>query len=74
VIEKLISATYNGNNTGFRENRSVDPCQLTNRRPPFFPATGRYLDNKYFEIDPVNVDTWTEVKNFYSRLRGRSAP
>jgi hypothetical protein len=74
VIEKLLTATYNGPNTGLRENRTVDPCQLTNRRPPFFPATGRYIDNKYYEIDPVNVDTWTEVKNFYARLRGRSAP
>jgi hypothetical protein len=74
VIHKYLTATYAGNNTGLRENRTVDPCQLTNRRPPFFPATGRYLDNKYYEIDPVNVDTWTEVKNFYSRLRGRSAP
>ena len=74
VIEKLMTATYAGNNTGLRENRTVDPCQLTNRRPPFFPSTGRYLDNKYYEIDPVNVDTWTEVKNFYARLRGKSAP
>ena len=73
VIEKVLSATYQGTG-GLRENRTVDPCQLTNRRPPFFPSTGRYLDNKYYEIDPVNVDTWTEVKAFYARLRGRSAP
>ena len=39
VIEAMITATYAGNNTGLRENRTVDPCQLTNRRPPFFPAT-----------------------------------
>ena len=74
VIEQSISATYGGNNTGLRENRSVDPCQKTNRKPPFFPSTGRYVDNKYYEIDPVNVDTWAQVKNFYARLRGRSAP
>lgn len=74
VIHKVPSATFAGNNTGLRENRTVDPCQLTNRKPPFFPMTGRYLDNKYFEIDPANVDTWTQVKAFYSRLRGRTAP
>jgi hypothetical protein len=74
VIHKYLSATYAGNNTGLRENRTVDPCQLTNRKPPFFPMTQRYLDNKYYEIDPVNVDTWAQVKAFYTRLRGRSAP
>jgi hypothetical protein len=74
VIMQNLSAVYGGANTGFRTNRNVDPCQLTNRKPPFFPMTGRYLDNKYYEIDPVNVDTWTEVKAFYARLRGRSAP
>jgi hypothetical protein len=73
VIEQYISVTFSGSN-GLRENRTVDPCQLTNRRPPFFPQTGRYLDNKYYEIDPINVDSWTQVKAFYARLRGRSAP
>jgi hypothetical protein len=74
VIVKYLSATYAGNNTGLRENRSVDPCQLTNRKPPFFPMTQRYLENKYYEIDPVNVDSWTQVKAFYAKLRGRSSP
>jgi hypothetical protein len=74
VIHKVPVATFSGSNTGLRENRTVDPCQLTNRKPPFFPMTGRYLDNKYYEIDPANVDTWTQVKAFYARLRGRSAP
>ena len=74
VIHKFTTPTYAGDSTGLRENRTVDPCQLTNRRPPFFPATGRYLDNKYYEIDPVNIATWTLVKSFYQRLRGRSGP
>jgi hypothetical protein len=72
VIHKVTTPTYAGDNTGLRENRTVDPCQLTNRRPPFFPTTGRYIDNKYYEIDPVNVDTWAQVKAFYQRLRGHS--
>ena len=74
VIHKISTPTYAGDSTGLRENRTVDPCQLTNRRPPFFPATGRYLDNKYYEIDPVNISTWALVKSFYTRLRGRSGP
>jgi len=72
VIEQVISATYSSNGSGLRENRSADPCQKTNRRPPFFPATGRYLDNKYFEIDPVNIETAAQIRNLFNSLRGRS--
>jgi hypothetical protein len=72
VIEQVISATYAGNGTGLRENRTVDPCQKTNRRPPFFPATGRYLDNKYYELDPVNIETASQIRALFNGLRGRS--
>lgn len=74
VIEQVISATYAGNGTGLRENRTVDPCQKTNRRPPFFPQTGRYLDNKYFEIDPVNIESASQIRALFNSLRGRSGP
>jgi hypothetical protein len=72
VIEQYISDTYNDASSGYRENRTVDPCQKTNQRPPFFPATGRYLDNKYYEIDPTLVDTWPKVKLFFESLRGHT--
>jgi hypothetical protein len=75
VIEQYISPTFlSSGNTGYRENRTVDPCQKTNQRPPFFPATGRYLDNKYYEIDPTLVATPTQVALFFASLRGRSVP
>jgi hypothetical protein len=71
VIEQTISATYAGSGTGLRENRSVDPCQKTNRRPPFFPQTGRYLDNKYYELDPVTIETSAQIRALFNSLRGR---
>jgi hypothetical protein len=75
VIEQYISPTFlSSGNTGYRENRTVDPCQKTNQRPPFFPATGRYIDNKYYEIDPTLVATPTQVALFFASLRGRSVP
>ena len=75
VIEQYISPTFlSGGNTGLRENRTVDPCQKTNQRPPFFPTTGRYLDNKYYEIDPTLVATPTQVALFFASLRGKSVP
>jgi hypothetical protein len=74
VIEQTITATYDGSSIGMRENRTVDPCQKTNQRPPFFPATGRYLDNKYYEIDPTLVATPAQVRTFYMSLRGHIVP
>ncbi len=74
VIEQVISATYSGNGTGLRENRTVDPCQKTNRKPPFFPETGRYLDNKYYEIDPSLIATPAQIRAFYNGLRGHVVP
>ena len=74
VIEQTITATYDNYSIGMRENRTVDPCQKTNQRPPFFPATGRYLDNKYYEIDPTLVATPAQVRTFYQTLRGHVVP
>lgn len=70
VIEQSISATFAGSGTGLRENRTVDPCQLTNRKPPFFPSTGRYLENKYYEIDPALLASPTAIAAWFERLRG----
>ncbi|MHB1297800.1 MAG: hypothetical protein ACYC0B_04655 [Gemmatimonadaceae bacterium] len=70
VIQQEISATYSGNGTGLRENRTVDPCQLTNRKPPFFPTTQRYLENKYYEIDPAGLGSDAAVASWFAKLRG----
>ena len=70
-----ISQHYTSSaNSGLREGRTLDPCQLTNKRPAFFPASMQYQENKYYEIDPTNVATWTQVKQYYQRLRGRIVP
>jgi hypothetical protein len=74
VIEQVITATYTLAGGGMRENRTVDPCQKTNQRPPFFPQTGRYLDNKYYEIDPTLVATPAQVVLYFSSLRGKTVP
>ncbi len=58
VIEQVISATYNGGGAGFGENRSVDVC-LNTQSPPYFPTTGRYIDNRFYEIDPARYNITT---------------
>jgi hypothetical protein len=58
VIEQVISATYNGAGSGFAENRGVDQC-LYQESPPYFPLTGRYSSNRFFEIDPSRYNVAT---------------
>ena len=58
VIEQSISATWTGNATGFAENREVDQCMLVTS-PPYFPTTGRFLMNRYYESDPARFDAFS---------------
>lgn len=75
TIETIISQHYTSSaNSGLREGRTLDPCQLTNKKPAFFPNSMQYQVNKYYEIDPVNVSTWAQVKQYYAYLRGKPAP
>jgi hypothetical protein len=55
VIEQSISATYAGSGTGFAENRQVDQCMMVTS-PPYFPTTGRYFNNRYYEFDPARFN------------------
>lgn len=64
--------------TGLVVNLTQDPCQAqaTNRRPPFFPLTGKYVPYKTYETDTRETDTWAKIKTYVARLRGanRSVP
>ncbi|HXY30990.1 MAG TPA: hypothetical protein VEI06_09800 [Gemmatimonadaceae bacterium] len=65
VIEEKISATFTGNGDGYGENRSVDAC-LTSESPPYFPTTGRYSDNRFYEIDPARYN----ITSLFTNLQG----
>ncbi len=67
VIERRISATFSGGYTGFAENRVKDAC-LDVDSPPYFPLTGRYLDNEFYEIDPAQFNAMG-VAQYYRRLQ-----
>jgi hypothetical protein len=48
--------TFTGSGaTGYTKRYSYDRCALYNP-PPYFPTTGRYTDNRYYEYDPDNFD------------------
>jgi hypothetical protein len=40
---------------GYVKRYTYDHCAVSNP-PPYFPTTGRYLDNRYYEIDPVRFN------------------
>jgi hypothetical protein len=52
--------TTGGSNgtTGYVKAYSYDRCAATNP-PPYFPTTGRFTDNRYFEINPVGFSAPT---------------
>lgn len=60
--------------TGLLANGTADPCQTQerNRRPPFFPLTGRYVEYKHYDIDPQITSTWALIKTYLARLRGNN--
>lgn len=61
IIQEARGAvtTFNATSgTGFLKQYSYDRCANL-RPPPYFPTTGRYLDNRYMEIDPVTFNIGT---------------
>jgi len=40
---------------GYVKRYSYDRCAVVNP-PPYFPTTGRFLDNRYYELDPVRFN------------------
>jgi hypothetical protein len=66
----LIGAAIQGRNearmsgsgsgaTGWNPQWTYDRC-MGRVPPPYYPTTGRYTRNRYFEVDPVGFDvaTW----------------
>lgn len=55
LIQDRRGAVALSTGTGFLKRYSYDRCAAL-KPPPFFPTTGRYLDNRYVELDPVGFD------------------
>jgi hypothetical protein len=55
LIQEQRGAVGLTSGEGYIKRYSYDRCALSNP-PPYFPTTGRYLDNRYYEIDPVRYN------------------
>jgi hypothetical protein len=55
LIQANRGAVGTGSGSGYVKRYSYDRCVITNP-PPYFPTTGRFQDNRYYELDPVRFD------------------
>lgn len=55
VIQESRGAVGTTSGYGYIKRYSYDRCARY-RPPPYFPTTGRFVDNRYYEIDPVRFD------------------
>ena len=64
LIQERRGAVGTSGGTGFVKRYSYDRCAAV-QPPPYFPTTGRFLDNRYLEIDPVGFN----VGRLFASLR-----
>jgi hypothetical protein len=56
---------------GYVKRYAYDRCAIQNP-PPYFPTTGRFEDNRYYELDPVRVNSSISgnIRSLYRVLTG----
>jgi hypothetical protein len=64
LIQERRGAVGLTNGSGFLKRYSYDRCAVQTP-PPYFPTTGRFLDNRYAELDPVQFN----VGQFFAALK-----
>jgi hypothetical protein len=52
LIQDERGAVGTSSGSGFTKRYSYDRCAVV-YPPPYFPTTGRFTDNRYYELDPV---------------------
>jgi hypothetical protein len=60
LIQEARGPVGTSGGTGYIKQYTYDRCANL-RPPPYFPTTGRYLDNRYLEVDPVTFDIGTTM-------------
>lgn len=55
LIQESRGAVGQLSGEGYIKRYTYDHCAVSSP-PPYFPTTGRYLDNRYYEIDPVRFN------------------
>lgn len=67
---RVDDATYYGSGYyGWAEAHAYDPCGAINP-PPYFPTTGRFIASRYYEIDPVWLNS-VGISSYFTRLQSQ---
>lgn len=72
AMGRVDYATYSSSSStgyGYAEAHSYDPCGAVNP-PPYFPTTGRFIESRYYELDPVWLNQ-VGISEYFSRLRAQ---
>jgi hypothetical protein len=64
IIQGTRGAVGTSGGTGYIKRYAYDVCAFQTP-PPYFPTTGRFIRNRYYEIDPVGFS----VGQFFEDLR-----
>lgn len=54
---------------GYAEAHAYDRCGAVNP-PPYFPTTGRFIESRYYEIDPVWLNA-LGIPNYFAKLQAQ---
>ncbi len=65
LIQVTRGAVGTSAGNGFSKRYSYDACAAANP-PPYFPATGRFSDNRYYEVNPVTFNVVSLYKSISS--------
>ncbi|HEY5220457.1 MAG TPA: hypothetical protein VIJ16_11645 [Gemmatimonadaceae bacterium] len=65
IIQVTRGAVGTSSGTGFTKRYSYDACAGTDP-PPYFPTTGRFTDNRYYEVNPIGFDVVKLYKSITS--------
>jgi hypothetical protein len=69
IIQDDVGAPTFSGSSGWAEQHTYDKCGIT-VPPPYFPTTGRYLQNRIYEIDPVWLNQ-IGVAQYFRELQSR---
>lgn len=65
IIQVTRGPVGNSAGYGFSKRYSYDAC-AGNYPPPYFPTTGRFTDNRYYEVNPVGFNVVNLFKSISS--------
>ncbi|HEY0969470.1 MAG TPA: pilus assembly PilX N-terminal domain-containing protein [Gemmatimonadales bacterium] len=61
AIVNVREVTFSSTMRGYMEARDYDR-RMARQSPPYFPTTGRYFDNRFYEVDPHGFDITTYLQ------------